>query len=222
MTSLPSFKFSLTSPKWSLKAIWEGFSIYLPIVMMASLALATYWLVRNTPLPFMPEPAKAIAHEPDYFMRRATVKIFDETGRLKSEVSGSEARHYPDSETLEVDQVRVRSIGPDGRVTVSTAHRGLSNDEGTEVQLMGNAVVVREPMTLANGKQLPRVEFRGEFLHVFLNDERVRSHLPVVLIRGADQFTGDQFEYDNLEQVANLKGRVKGVLMPPTSAKTRP
>ena len=222
MTQLPSLQGRKHSIRWSFKSVWEKFSIYLPMVMMAFLALATYWLVRNTPLAFMPEAPKSAVHEPDYFMRHATVKIFDETGRLKSEVSGTEARHYPDNETLEVDKVKVRSVGPDGRITVSTANRGLSNDEGTEVQLMGNAIVVREAMTLPNGNQLPRVEFRGEFLHVFLNDERLRSHLPVVLIRGADQFTGNQFEYDNLDQVAQLTGRVRGVLMPPKDTSTRP
>ncbi|MHB1250011.1 MAG: LPS export ABC transporter periplasmic protein LptC, partial [Polaromonas sp.] len=64
------------------------------------------------------------------------------------------------------------------------------------------------------GGQTPRMEFRGEFLQVFLNEERVKSHKPVLLIRGADQFTGDTFAYDNLDQVADLKGRVRGVLMP--------
>jgi lipopolysaccharide export system protein LptC len=55
-------------------------------------------------------------------------------------------------------------------------------------------------------------------LHAFLNEERVTSHKPVVLTRGNDQFTGDSFAYDNLDQVANLKGRVRGVLMPKSAA----
>ena len=36
----------------------------------------------------------------------------------------------------------------------------------------------------------------------------------MVLTRGLDQFTSDTFDYDNLGQVANLKGRVRGVLVP--------
>ena len=45
------------------------------------------------------------------------------------------------------------------------------------------------------------MEFRGEFLHAFVNTERVRSHQPVVLIRGNDRFTADSLDYDNLDRV---------------------
>jgi len=46
----------------------------------------------------------------------------------------------------------------------------------------------------------------------------VRSNKPVTLIRGADQFTSDTMDYDNLSGVANLQGRVRGVLMPSPAA----
>ena len=58
------------------------------------------------------------------------------------------------------------------------------------------------------------MEFQGEFLHAFLNTERVRSHKPVTLIRGNDRFTADQLDYDNLDRLMELRGRVRGVLMP--------
>ena len=194
--------------------LWERLSLYLPLLMMALLALGTYWLVRNTPLAPAAEPARAVTHEVDYFMRRVTVKTFDDTGRLKSELFGTEARHFADTETLEIDQVRMRAVNPQGLLTTATANRALSNDAGNEVQLIGNALVIREPHQQADGTWLPRLEFRGEFLHVFMDDERVKSHLPVVLTRGQDQFRGDTLAYDNLSQVADLQGRVKGILMP--------
>ena len=80
--------------------------------------------------------------------------------------------------------------------------------------MTGNARVIREAAVDASGKEIQRLEFRGEFLHAFLNEERVKSHLPVILIRGADQFSGDTFAYENLEQIADLKGRVRGLLVP--------
>jgi lipopolysaccharide export system protein LptC len=198
----------------SMAGLWERLSLYLPLVMMGLLAVGTYWLVRSTPAGYEPEAARVVSHEIDYFMRRATVKTFDDNGRLKTEIFGIEARHFQDTETLEIDQARMRSTGPEGRLTTATANRALSNDAGSEVQLIGNAVVVREPMQTADGSWLPRLEFTGEFLHVFVNEDRVKSHLPVVLTRGSDVFSGDTFAYDNLDQVANLKGRVKGLLMP--------
>ena len=204
---------------WRLASrLWDSLTIYMPLLLMGALALGTYWLVRNTPIFSAPEVAKKASHDADYFMRKFTVKTFDEGGKLKSEIYGIEARHFPDTDILEIDQARIRSINADGRITTATANRAYSNGDGSEVQLTGNALVVREASQDSSGRESPRLEFRGEFLHAFLNEERVKSHKPVVLIRGADQFTGNTFAYDNLDQVADLKGRVRGVLVPRSAA----
>ena len=155
-----------------------------------------------------------VSSEPDYFMRGFSVKTFDGTGRLKSEVVGAQARHFPDSDTLEIDQPRIRSINEKGLLTVATASRALSNGDGTEVQLFGNAVVTRDAGTDAQGNPVPALQFRGEFLHAFMETERIRSHKPVTLTRGDDQFTADSMDYDNLDRVMDLRGRVRGVLAP--------
>jgi len=197
-------------------------SLYLPIIVAGALALGTYWLVRNAPRLAVPVPKEAPTHDPDYFMRDFVVKNFLPNGELRSEIAGTEGRHYADSDTIEVDQVRLRSISPQGLVTHATADRGLSNADVSEVQLFGNAIVVRDAAVGPNGKPMPRLEFRGEFLHAYMDTERVRSDKPVTLIRGTDQFTADTMDYDNLSGVANLNGRVKGVLMPPASATAAP
>ena len=181
---------------------------------MGVLAFGTYWLVRSTPL-LQPAGKEAPAqHEPDYFMRKFSVKTFDAGGRLKSEVLGTAARHYPDTDTLEIDQVRIRSFSTEGRLTTATAKHALTNGDASEVQLFGDARVVRESITDKAGQSQPRLEFRGEFLHAFMDTERVKSHQPVELIRGKDQFTADTMDFDNLDRVMQLKGRVKGTLMP--------
>lgn len=194
---------------WTREA-WDRLALYIPIILMALFALSTYWLVRNTPLVAVPGQAAPLTHEPDYFMRRFSVKTFDATGRLKNEVSGLEARHYPDTDTLEIDQPRIRSVAPDGRETVATADRALSNGDASEVQLFGNARVVRE----GAGALAPRMEFTSEFLHAFLNTERVKSHKPVTMVRGSDSFTADAMDYDNVERIMDLRGRVNGTLSP--------
>jgi len=194
--------------------LWDRAAIYMPLLLMGALALGTYWLVRNTPVFNSQKTIHEVRHEVDYFMHQFTIKSFDEGGKLKSEVHGAEARHFADTDILEIDQARIRSIDAKGLLTTATANRAYANGDGSEVQLTGNARVVREARTDEQGKELPRLEFRGEFLHVFLNDERVKSHKPVILIRGNDQFRGDALTYDNLDRVAQLTGRVKGVLMP--------
>ena len=194
--------------------LWDRTAMYMPLLLMGALALGTYWLVRNTPIFSTSEVVKQVSHEVDYFMHNFTIKTFDEAGKLKSEIYGTAARHYSDTDILEIDQARIRSINVAGQLTTATANRAYANSDGSEVQLTGHARVIREASQDAKGKPAPRLEFQGEFLHAFLNDERVQSHQPVLLIRGSDQFTGNTFTYSNLDQVAVLTGRVRGVLMP--------
>lgn len=194
---------------------WDQFSLYLPVVLMGLLALGTWWLVRNAPAPLLPSIERPQGNQPDYFMKGFSVKSFDATGRLQSEVKGKMGRHYPNTDTMEVDEVRMRSVTPEGRVTLATADRALSNADGSEVQLFGNAIVTREPLPARPGAPAqPRLEFRSDFLHAYTNTERVRSDKPVTLTRGNDRFTADGMDYDNLDQVVQLRGRVRGVLQP--------
>ena len=198
-----------------LRAVWERLSLYLPMILMGALALGTYWLVRSAPVFEAAQTDKPPAHEPDYFMRKFSVKTFDAQGDLKSEVFGVDARHFPDTDTLEIEQVRIRSFGEAGRLTTATAKQALTNSDASEVQLLGNALVVREATLDAAGRiAMPRMEFRGEFLHALIRTEQVKSHKPVALTRGNDSFTAEAMDFDNLNRVMELRGRVKGVLVP--------
>jgi lipopolysaccharide export system protein LptC len=193
---------------------WERFLLYLPLMVMAILALGTYWLVRSTPVVETARPERARGHEPDYFMRQFSIKTYDTLGRLRSEVQGKEARHYPDTSWIEIDDIRIRSFDAEGRLTTASAHNGMTNDDATEVKLMGNAVVVREAQTQTGSAATPRMEYRSEFLHAFMDTEVVTSNLPVELLRGKDRFTGNSMEFDNGAQTLELHGRVRGTLVP--------
>jgi lipopolysaccharide export system protein LptC len=206
--------------KLRLREAWDRFLLYVPMVCMAVLALGTYWMVRTTPAPGAPQAKEVERHDPDYYMEGFTLKSFDAKGRMRSEVMGDKARHYADNAWTEIDQVRFRSFDEKGRLTTATANRGLSNEDGSEVQLIGNAIVVREAevASAANTAKgiapAPRMEYRGEFLHAFMATERLKSHKPVELTRGNDRFTADAMDFDNVEQVINLQGRVRGTLTP--------
>jgi lipopolysaccharide export system protein LptC len=201
------------SPLRGFGRAWDRITIYLPIILMGLLALGTYWLARNTPgaAPIVGE--RPPTHEPDYFLRGFSVKSFDRNGRLKNEIRGTEARHFADTDTLEVEQPRIRSYSEKGALTVATADKAISNSDGSQVQLIGNAVVTREAAQGQRDEQ-PRLEIRGEFLHAFMDEERVKSDRRVTIARGADVFEGDSLAYDNLDRVLELRGHVRGTLRP--------
>ena len=194
--------------------LWDRMAMYLPVLLMGVLALASYWLLRATPAPEAPQAARPVSGEPDYFMRGFSVKAFEPDGSLKSEVVGDEARHHPDDDRIEIDNARIRNIDPEGRPTVASAKLVTTNADNSQFILQGNAVVVREAAVGPNGEALPRLEFQGEYLKVFLDPERVISDQPVVLLRGGDRLVADTLDYRGDAGVADFKGRVKARLVP--------
>ena len=196
-----------------LRAAWDRMTLYLPILLMGLFALGTWWLVRNTPAAIEAISGKPVRHEADYFLRKFAIRTFDDQGRLKSEVFGTQAHHFPDTDTLEIEQVRMRSFSEEGRLTVATANRAISNADGTDVKLLGNVHVVRDPDQAA-GAQKPPMEYRSEFLHALTKSDQLKSHLPVVISQGADRFSGDTMAYDNAGGVVELNGHVHGLLTP--------
>lgn len=187
-------------------------SAYLPLLIVALLALGSWWLVQRAPSGGGDNTAAPLRHEPDYEMHKFSVQRFASEGALSAQIEGDELRHYPDTDTVEIDNVRMRSIGTDGRVTVATAKRAISNGAGTEVQLLGNAEVVSEMA----GDNEP-ITFRSDFLHAFLDTERVRTHLPVTVVKGAMQVNTQGMDYSHLDRVVNFSGRTRAVFPPRTN-----
>ncbi|QXZ08682.1 LPS export ABC transporter periplasmic protein LptC [Comamonas sp. Y33R10-2] len=202
-----------------MSAMWrrvgDKTSMYLPVLIMGLLALGTWWLVRNAPKPIAVGAEKVLQHDPDYFLKDFVIKNFEADGRLKNRLNGTTGEHFPDTDTLEVDDARMLSIMPDGRKTVGSSNRALSNGDGSEIQMFGQAVITREPVA-AHGSQkaLPAMQLESEFLQIWPNEERVSSNKPVVMTRGRDQFTGDSMQYQHLDQILQMQGRVKGVIEP--------
>jgi len=194
-----------------IREFWDRFLLYLPLAFMATLSLGTYWLVRSSPQTEVVHAPRAASHDPDYYMQQFSVKSFDASGHVHSEVFGVQARHYPDTRLLEIDGIKIRSFDAKGRITTASADRGLSTEDSSEVQLIGNALIVREAQG-SGDKASPRLEYRGEFLDALMRTEQVKSNKPVELLRGSDRFTADSLDYDNVEQVLRLKGRVRGIL----------
>ena len=203
-----TFEARRVAAPWPARLL-DTLSAYLPVLLMAMLALGTWWLVKNTPLFEAGKPLAPTRHEPDYTMQQFLVQRFAPDGDLRVQIEGEVLRHFPDTDMIEVEQPRIRALTPDGRATVATAARALSNGDGTELELSGGAHVVSHPASNAEP-----IEFRGEYLQVFVTTERVRSHLPVAVTQGASELHADTMAYDNKARVLDLKGRVRATFMP--------
>lgn len=204
----------------SVWRVWDKALIYLPLLTMAALALGTYWLVRSTePVgnKGAREPSAAVldANDVDYFMRGFTVRSFDAQGRLQNEVFGDQARHFSADDRLEIDAARIRSVNLQGMVTHASANRAISNSDNSEVQLIGNAQVLRQAQPASPARTAaPELRFNGQFLQVLVKQERLWSDQPVQISRGKDTFSGNALAFDHTTGVLELTGKVRVSLQP--------
>ena len=196
-------------PAWSWEyQLRQGLSTYLPLLLMGLLAASTWWLVKNTPQGDALAGEKPARELPDYTMTGFSITRFSPDGRVVLRIAGDALRHFPTTDQLEIEGVRIHAIAPDGRTTDATALRALANGDGSEVQLLGGAKVISQ----LDGAEV--LELQGEFLHAFLRFERIRSHLPVRLRHGGTETRAGGLEYDHLQQLLQLSGPVRATVQP--------
>lgn len=192
---------------WHLR-LRDALSTYLPLLLMALLALGTWWLVKNTPTTPAPTAATEVRRDPDYTMTQFAIERFDRNGQLRVRIDGDRLQHFPDTDRYEIDQARIRSRSPDGQVTLAVAQRALANGDISEVQLVGGAQVTNR------GPDGSTLEIRSEFLHAFLVTERVQTHLPVQVNDGVNDLRAGGLAYDHGRRLLELKGHVRALLAP--------
>jgi lipopolysaccharide export system protein LptC len=186
----------------------ELLGTYLPLLLMALLALGTWWLVKNTPRPVAGTDGPPLRHDPDYEMHDFAITRFGADGRPTVRIEGTLLRHYPDTDRVEIESARLQATSPDGRVTYAHAARALANGDGTEWQLSGGAQVV------AQMRSGPALQLDSEFLQVFVPTERIRTHLPVTVRQGDDEIRAGGVEADNLAQQLRLAAPVRAIFSP--------
>jgi len=184
------------------------FGTYLPLLMMSLLACLTWWLARLSPGAPGERPPAAIRHDPDYTAQRVMLQRFNPEGRLVAQVEGEQVRHYPDSDEMEVDTVRVSTTGPDGRRTQATARQAVAAGDNSRYSLEGGARVV------STGVDGHVVEIEGEHLLVLATERRVRADRPVTVRQGGSQLIADGMDFDETTQQVTLHGHVHGMLLP--------
>lgn len=224
LPDLPEVEVSLGAPgpapvqlRRGLRLRWrELLGAYLPLVLMALLALGTWWLVKNTPRPSAGDDSAAVRSDPDYEMRDFAITRFAPDGRATVRLEGAWLRHYPDTDRIEIETARMQSRAPDGRVTQAQAARALANGDASEWQLSGGAKIV------AQVRGGPPLEIEGEFLHVFVQTERVRSHLPVRMRQGDDEIHAGGIDVDNLAQRVELNPPVRSIFSPRATPRVQP
>ena len=192
-----------------LRRLIDRLSLYLPLILMAVLALSSWWLVRSMPEMLYADENKPVRKEPDYRLEKFWVKSFDATGRMTREVGGDAGRHYPHVDELHIDKVRIYAESEKNVKMNAKAETGVATGDGERITLIGQAVAVREA-----DAQAPRTELRGERLLALPKEERLLSSDPVHITRERDVFTAQTLNFNSKTGEYLLEGRVRGMLAP--------
>ncbi len=195
----------------ALRRALDRLTLYLPLLAMSVLAMASWWLVRSMPDLWGDAAERAARKDPDYHLEHFSTQVFNAQGQRIRTVSGDKARHYPQSDELHIDEVRFSAVNEQGVELKATARRGIATGDGERVTLLGQVHVVRP----AHG-QTPRIELHGERLVALQKQEKLLSDLPVEILRDRDRFLANGLDFDMKTGQYQLSGRVRGTLQPQT------
>ncbi len=191
----------------------DRLTLYLPAILMAIFALGSWWLVRSLPSFFNEAAAPSVRHEPDYFLKNFSVKSFDGNGRLMRELSGDDAQHFPDTDTLDIQKVQMRGHSQEGQQINALADQALAKGDGSLVTFVGNVQITQPASSGPNGVRAA-TQVRSQELKAFVKEERLVSDLPVEIRRGKDLFTAEKMQMNSKTGEYELKGRVRGLVQP--------
>ena len=177
------------------------------MLMLSALFLFSIWLVKSVKQEQTMPLKQNIGHIADYDFQNFNMKSYEVNGDLKSSIRGVYAQHYLDTKNTEVNEPFVLLYNKD-RVVSITARKAIVNEEGTQVQLLGKALLKKEPL---NGNKVG-MEISSEYLHFFSITDTLLSHMAVQIIHGNDFFKADNLKADNLNQIFELKGNVQATL----------
>jgi lipopolysaccharide export system protein LptC len=186
----------------------------MPVLFMGALAAATWWLVQHAPQSEAALPAVAPGHVADYEMRGFSIRHQGRAGLAAALIEGAHVRHFADTDTLEIDGLRLRWSDVTGRLTEAVADRAVMRADGTELVLEGHARVHRaaEPglPTLTSGSAGAALDFSSEWMFIDVRQEQVRTDRAVTLVYGGNHFDAAGLRYDHASEDLELDGPVHG------------
>lgn len=192
-----------------LRRTLDGLTLYSPLIIMALLAMSSWWLVRSMPELLQTEADKPLRTDPDFKLHQFTVKSFDTSGRMTRQISGVTATHFPAVDELHIERIRIFAETEVGSQFSAHADQGVSSENDNKFTLTGDVHAVRKAD--AHG---PLTRLQGEQLTAIIDQDRLLSSVPVEIIRDRDVFTSDTLDFNTRTGQYLLQGRVRSVIAP--------
>jgi lipopolysaccharide export system protein LptC len=201
---------------WRLQS-WLG--SYLPLAVMALLAAGTTWLVKISPGPEGPTQALPPRQTPDYTMQGFELQRFNAQGEGEAWIKGLELRHYPATDSIQIDQVHVRARNAAGEWLLAQADRAEGPRDGSQLLLKGNVKMSRHPAGNDPEATTPDLTLEAKALEANLKDKRVRSRDEATARTATGTTVQMQgFDYDHAKGLLRIGGPSTTTIAPKASS----
>ena len=177
---------------------------WFPLLLLAALAAATFWLDRLVQPPAGPRSVP-VNSEPDYIIDGLSAVRMDRDGRVKHTLHAQKMTHYPEVDmTLLVEPKFVTYADGSSPVTVTARQARMSGN--------GDNVYFEEQVRVSRAAFGTRSELVLEthYLHVIPDDNIAKTDKPVTIRDATAVVAASGLELNSETRVLKLQGRVKG------------
>lgn len=192
-----------------------------PVLLLGALAALTYWLdaqIKTAP----PRIDGSSRHDPDLFIEGLRATVFDEAGRLRQRLEAQRALHFPDDQTVSLEQLAL-SVTEAGRAPMSvTADRATIAGDRETLVFAGGVRATREAEPAQSGRsreESGRMTLSTELLRVQPRRGLAETDQPVTIEEPRGIIHGVGLKLDTEAKTLKLKSGVRGTLLPNTAAK---
>ncbi|KLT73811.1 lipopolysaccharide-assembly, LptC-related family protein [Neisseria arctica] len=186
---------------------WRGGWLF-PLVLALGLGVLSAWLGRISELDI--EEVALNPNEPQYSMSGIDGRRFDETGRLKENLSARKAWQLPKSDDVYFAEPNLVLYGESGRLYDVNSSEARYNTENRQVVFEKNVV-----LTKAAEAGRPAGILKTSSLTVDTQNENAYTDAAVVYQYGQSQGTAQGVQYNHQKGFLNLPSRVKAIIYDP-------
>ncbi len=196
---------------WRLQ---QWLASYLPLALMALLAVFTAWLVKQAPGSDGPQVPVAPRSTPDYEMRGFELQRFGADGRTQAWLRGDALRHYPDDDRIEFERIRLELQGEDGSWLHAESRSAVGPQDGSRLRMSGLVLVRRYAPGADPASSLPIMELQTTELLAERDGRRLSSRAATEVKTPSATLQVSGFVYEHGSGQLHFSGPSKTVLQP--------
>lgn len=187
--------------------IVEKVRIWLPLLPLLLLLLATYWL--NQQVQPLAQTLSQQRHDIDYSVDKFSAVTLSEAGLPRFTLSAQKLWHYPDDDTTHLQMPYLTSLYADRPPTITSAQTGILSSKGDEVFLYDEVRIVRPASA-----DLHEQRFATDYLHVVPDRDWAETNQSVIMTNQYNVIRAVGMELDNKARTAKLLSRVRATHEP--------